>query len=47
MPAPMMSVSDFRSGMPLYTDLPTPYEYGVGREFPAVVADDRLTCGCR
>jgi len=33
--------------MPLHTDLPTPYEYGVGREFRAVVADDHLTCGCR
>jgi hypothetical protein len=25
----------------------SPCEYGVGREFRAVVADDHLTCGCR
>ncbi len=36
-----------RDVVPLHTDFPTPYEYGVGREFHAVVADDRLTCGCR
>src|SRR5258708_8969632 len=36
-----------RDVMPLHTDLPTPCEYGVGREFRAVVADDHLTCGSR
>jgi hypothetical protein len=36
-----------RDVMPLHTHLPAPCEYGVGREFRAVVADDHLTCDCR
>ena len=33
--------------MPADLVLVGPFQDGVGRQFRAVVADDRLTCGCR